>query len=133
MSTYVREQSDWMEKWKNFELDEFKCKCGCDEVKINSDMLDLIQEARDELGPLSISSAFRCSSHNSNVSSTGESGPHTTGHALDITVKDSQHRKQLIDWFATKVTGLGIAKSFIHIDNLTSDEGFDMRPNAWKY
>ena len=133
MSTYVSEQSDWMEKWKNFELNEFKCKCGCDEVKINSDMLDLIQEARDELGPLSISSAFRCSSHNSSVSSTGESGPHTTGHALDITVKDSQHRKQLIDWFATKVTGLGIAKSFIHIDNLTSQEGFDMRPNAWKY
>jgi uncharacterized protein YcbK (DUF882 family) len=122
-----------MEKWKNFKLDEFKCKCGCDEVKINSDMLDLIQEARDELGPLSISSAFRCSSHNSSVSSTGENGPHTTGHALDITVKDSQHRKQLIDWFATKVTGLGIAKSFIHIDNLTSDNGFDMRPNAWKY
>ena len=96
-------------------------------------MLDLIQEARDELGPLSISSAFRCSSHNSSVSSTGENGPHTTGHALDITVKDSQHRKRLIDWFATKVTGLGIAKSFIHIDNLTSDNGFDMRPNAWKY
>ena len=133
MSTYVKEQSDWMEKWKNFELNEFKCKCGCDEVKINSDMLDLIQEARDELGPLSISSAFRCSSHNSSVSSTGENGPHTTGHALDITVKDSQHRKQLIDWFATKVTGLGIAKSFIHIDNLTAEEGFDMRPNAWKY
>ena len=41
--------------------------------------------------------------------------------------------KQLIDWFATKVTGLGIAKSFIHIDNLTADDGFDMRPNAWKY
>ena len=59
MSTYVSEQSEWMEKWKNFKFDEFKCKCGCDEVKINSDMLDLIQEARDELGPLSIS-GFRC-------------------------------------------------------------------------
>jgi zinc D-Ala-D-Ala carboxypeptidase len=133
MSTYVSEQSEWMEKWKNFKLDEFKCKCGCDEVKINSDMLDLIQEARDELGPLSITSGYRCPSHNASVSSTGEAGPHTTGHSLDISVKDSQHRKQLIDWFATKVTGLGIAKSFIHIDNLTSDNGFDMRPNAWKY
>ena len=40
------------EQWKNFELDEFKCKCGCEQVKINSDMLDLIQEARNELGPL---------------------------------------------------------------------------------
>ena len=96
-------------------------------------MLDLIQEARDELGPLTITSAYRCPSHNNSVSSTGEAGPHTTGKALDIAVKNSQHRKQLIDWFATKVTGLGIAKSFIHIDNLTADDGFDMRPNAWKY
>ena len=46
MSTYISEQSEWKEEWKNFELDEFKCKCGCEEVKINSDMLDLIQEAR---------------------------------------------------------------------------------------
>ena len=54
-------------------------------------------------------------------------------YSVDIGVKNSQHRKQLIDWFATKVTGLGIAKSFIHIDNLTAEDGFDMRPNAWKY
>lgn len=133
MSTYISEQSDWMEKWKNFELNEFKCKCGCEQVKINSDLLDLIQEARDELGPLSISSAFRCSEHNSSVSSTGPNGPHTTGCAVDITVKNSQHRKQLISWFANKVSGLGIAKSFIHIDNLTADDGFDARPNAWTY
>ena len=132
MSTYISEQSEWKEEWKNFVLDEFKCSC-CGEVKINSDMLDLIQEARNELGPLSITSAYRCPSHNNSVSSTGEAGHHTTGKALDIAVKNSQHRKQLIDWFATKVTGLGIAKSFIHIDNLTADDGFDMRPNAWKY
>ena len=133
MSTYIKEQSEWMEKWKNFKLDEFKCKCGCDEVKVDPAMLDLVQEARDELGPLSITSAFRCSSHNASVSSTGANGPHTTGHALDIGVKDSRHRKQLIDFFTTKVTGLGVAKTFIHIDNLTDEHGFEMRPNAWKY
>ena len=92
-----------------------------------------MQDARDELGPLSVTSAYRCPSHNASVSSTGESGPHTTGHAIDVAVKDSKHRKLLIDYFATKVTGLGIAKSFIHIDNLTAAEGFDIRPNAWKY
>ncbi len=133
MSIYIKEQSEWMAKWKNFKLDEFKCKCGCEEVKVDAAMLDLVQEARDELGPLSITSAYRCPSHNSSVSSTGENGPHTTGHALDIAVKDSRHRKQLIDFFATKVTGLGVAKTFIHIDNLTDEHGFEMRPNAWKY
>ena len=132
MSTYISEQSEWKEEWKNFVLDEFKCSC-CSEVKVDAAMIDLLQEARNELGPLSITSAYRCPSHNASVSSTGAAGPHTTGHALDIAVKNSQHRKQLIDWFTTKVTGLGVAKSFIHIDNLTEEQGFDMRPNAWKY
>jgi len=39
----------------------------------------------------------------------------------------------LITYFANKVTGLGIAKSFIHIDLLDSDRGFQMRPNCWVY
>ena len=132
MSTYISEQSEWKDEWKNFVLDEFKCSC-CSKVKMDAAMIDLVQNARNELGPLSITSAFRCSSHNDSVSSTGPNGPHTTGHSLDISVKDSQHRKELIDYFATKVTGLGIAKSFIHIDNLTHEHGFNMRPNAWKY
>ena len=132
MSIYISEQSEWKEEWKNFVLDEFKCSC-CRKVKMDAAMIDLVQNARNVLGPLSITSAYRCSSHNDSVSSTGPNGPHTTGHSLDISVKDSQHRKELIDYFATKVTGLGIAKSFIHIDNLTHEHGFNMRPNAWKY
>ena len=56
-----------------------------------------------------------------------------TGYAVDIHVSNSQHRKTLIDYFATKVTGLGVAKTFLHIDLLTPELGFEMRPNAWKY
>jgi len=122
-----------MEKWKNFSLDEFKCKCGCELVDIHADMLDLLQEARDRLGPIMINSAYRCPTYNAKVSSTGESGPHTTGKAIDIHVSDSQHRKLLIDFFAPRVSGLGIAKTFIHIDLLEAANGFDMRPNAWLY
>ena len=95
--------------------------------------MDLLQTARNELGPLQITSAYRCPDHNSKVSSTGASGPHTTGMAVDIHVSNSQHRKKLIDYFATKVTGLGVAKTFLHIDLLTPELGFEMRPNAWKY
>ena len=86
MSTYIKEQSEWKEKWKNFAFEEFKCSC-CGVVKIDEAMLDLVQEARDTLGSLSITSAYRCSSHNSSVAKTGANGPHTTGHALDIGVK----------------------------------------------
>ena len=28
---------------------------------------------------------------------------------------------------------LGIAKSFIHIDLLYEEDGFEMRPNSWVY
>tara|TARA_A100000171_G_scaffold43631_1_gene45804 strand:+ start:897 stop:1172 length:276 start_codon:yes stop_codon:yes gene_type:complete len=91
-----------------------------------------LQQARNVIGPLQITSAYRCPEHNNNVSSTGETGPHTTSKAVDIHVSNSQHRKKLIDYFANKVSGLGIAKTFIHIDILTSDE-VAHRPNCWLY
>ena len=131
MSTYIREQSDWKEKGKNFSYDECKCSC-CGAVDVSPDLLDLLQEARNELGPLQITSFYRCPSHNDSVSSTGLSGPHTTGKSCDLHVSNSQHRKLLIDYFTNKVTGLGIAKTFIHIDILTSDE-VPHRPNCWLY
>jgi len=132
MSTYVREPGDWKEKWVNFSLDEFKCQCGCGYVSVHSDLLDLLQIARDVLGPITITSAYRCPDHNDKVSSTGLSGPHTTSKACDIHVSNSQHRKLLIDYFASKVTGLGIAKTFIHID-IISPEELSHRPNCWLY
>tara|TARA_B100000029_G_scaffold5246_1_gene5835 strand:+ start:293 stop:682 length:390 start_codon:yes stop_codon:yes gene_type:complete len=128
----ITDKEQWNEEWQNFSPDEVKCQ-HCGELKIDEELMDLIQDARDTLGPLRITSGYRCSEHNNNISSTGPSGPHTTGKAIDIAAKSSQQRKELIDYFATKVSGLGIAKSFIHIDLLTSEDGFDARPNSWIY
>ena len=128
----ISEHSNWNSNWVNFKPEEFQCS-HCQELKIFSGTMDLLQSARSLLGPLSITSGYRCSKHNDKVSSTGPTGPHTTGMAADISVKDSRHRKKLITYFANKVTGLGIAKSFIHIDLLDSDRGFEMRPNCWVY
>ena len=33
----------------------------------------------------------------------------------------------------TRGIGLGIAKTFIHIDLLYEEDGFEMRPNCWIY
>ena len=128
----ITEKENWNEEWENFSPDEVKCS-HCGELKIDEELMDLIQEARETLGPLRITSGYRCSEHNNNISSTGPTGPHTTGKALDIATSNSQQRKELIDYFATKVSGLGIAKSFIHIDLLTDEDGFDARPNCWTY
>ena len=131
MSIYIREPGDWKEKWVNFSYDECKCSC-CGLVDVSSDLLDLLQEARNILGPLQLTSFYRCPSHNDSVSSTGPTGPHTTGKSCDIHVSNSQHRKKLIDYFSNKVTGLGIAKTFIHID-IISPEELTHRPNCWLY
>ena len=128
----ITDKEEWNEDWQNFSPDEVKCQ-HCGELKIDEELMDLIQAARETLGPLRITSGFRCSEHNNNISSTGPTGPHTTGKAIDIATKSSQQRKELIDYFASKVSGLGIAKSFIHIDLLTSEDGFDARPNSWIY
>ena len=129
----ITDKEEWNEDWQNFSPDEVKCQ-HCGELKIDEELMDLIQDARETLGPLRITSGYRCPEHNSNVSKkTGLNGPHTTGKALDIGTNSSQQRKELIDYFATKVSGLGIAKSFIHIDLLTDDDGFDARPNCWTY
>ena len=132
MSIYVREPGEWKESWENFKPEELSCS-HCGALNIHEDIMDLLQEARGVLGPLSITSGYRCPEHNNKISSTGLSGPHTTGKAIDISVRDSQHRKLLIDYFAPQVQGLGIAKSFIHIDLLYEEDGFEMRPNSWVY
>ena len=129
--TMINDPGNWNEDWCNFTPDEFRCKC-CGTLDIDTEILNLLQKARGVLGPLQIASAYRCPEHNNNVSSTGLSGPHTTGKSVDIHVSNSQHRKQLIDYFTNKVSGLGIAKTFIHIDILTTDE-VAHRPNCWIY
>ena len=128
----ITEPGDWQKEWCNFTPDEMKCQ-HCGELKVDAGLMNLLQKARDIIGPLSINSAYRCSEHNSSISKTGPTGPHTTGKACDIKVSDSKHRKTLITYFAPIVSGLGISKSFIHIDLLTEEDGFEQRPNSWVY
>ena len=132
MSTLITEPGDWDQSWVNFKPEELQCS-HCQTLKIHSGIMNGLQQARIDLGALSITSGYRCSEHNAAVSKTGANGPHTTGKAIDIAVRDSKHRKELITYFAPKVTGLGIAKSFIHIDILYEEDGFEQRPNSWIY
>ena len=69
---------------KNFSDKELSCS-HCGENKFDQKTLDALQDLREAIGkPLSLSSAYRCSVHNQNVSSSGPDGPHTTGQAVDI-------------------------------------------------
>ena len=110
--------------------------------------------------PLSPSSGYRSPEHNAEVSHTGEGGPHTFGQAADFPADghnlhalihaavltavveagylNEQEAKACLKEIREKelgFTGLGVAKTFLHLDNVTAkdDQKFAVRPNVWTY
>lgn len=127
--------TEW--RWHNFTKEEMMCKCGCGQSKMNPLFMDVLQTIRTRYGrPMRISSAYRCPAHNSNVSSTGPDGPHTTGKAADILVYGQEAAEVLrLVAYVSEITGVGVAQKgpresrFIHID--TIEDG--TRPWVWSY
>lgn len=122
--------------WKYFTLANFACR-HCGENRIHPELIDKLELMREYLGfPLIVSSGYRCSAHNSAVSSTGEDGPHTTGWAVDISVRGAEARLLLQCAMDHGFTGLGISQKgesrFLHLDLLTKEQGFP-RPTVWSY
>lgn len=106
---------------KNFALKEFVCKCGCNTLKTDTVLLNLVQAMRDEIGlPLRITSGYRCSRYNKKVGGATKS-QHVQGKAADINIQDLLYRgwtyQELYD-LAVKngATGVGFYDTFIHVD-----------------
>jgi len=108
---------------------------------MDADFMDQVERLRVAVGfPLQVSSAFRCPDHNAAISSTGRDGPHTTGRAIDLRVYGAHAHTLLEAALALDFTGVGIAQRsrdrrarFIHLDDLTPDDGHPSRPWVWSY
>ena len=125
--------------WNNYDdftAGEFTCKCGtCGGNPMHPEFLDKLQAIRTEVGfPLHITSGYRCPDYNATVSSTGLSGPHTTGSACDIQVSGENALRVLEAALAVGMTGVGLSQKgphssrFVHVDNLTRTA---TRPRPW--
>jgi uncharacterized protein YcbK (DUF882 family) len=120
---------------EHFTTAELACRCGCGMLP-QRDFIEKIERLRVRLGfPFIVTSAARCSKHNSQVSGTGKTGPHTTGRAIDIRVSGAQAVKLLTAALQSgDFTGFGIQQKcsgrFIHLDDLV--EGYP-RPGVWSY
>lgn len=119
-----------------FKIEEFACK-HCGENKIDYVLVEELDELRHQCGfPISISSGYRCPDHNEKVSSTGRTGPHTTGRAADLAVSHQQALTILRLALAMKFTGIGVNQKgggrFIHLDNLANAPN-QPRPHIWSY
>lgn len=122
-------------KPKYFKAEEFKCKC-CGISRMDDEFVQLLDILRERLGePIVLTSAYRCPKHNQAVSSTGPTGPHTTGKAADIAC--SHAKAWQVVHIATELgfTGIGVAQKgssrFIHLDILEAPAY--PRPNVWTY
>lgn len=124
--------------WADFTLEEFACNC-CGENFIKASFIDQLQRLRTEAGfQFIINSGYRCPKHNRRVSSTGLSGPHTTGRAADVKVSGSQAYQLIALALEHGFTGIGIkqggdwSQRFVHLDNLEDSEDRS-RPRVWTY
>ena len=123
-----------MSEYFKYETDKMlACSCGCGTKGMEPAFLMTLDQIRKAIGePLTVTSGYRCPAHNTSVSSTGATGPHTTGKAMDIKA-DSRMRFLLIQAALKQgITRIGVAKTFIHLDDLGELDGFPS-PRVWSY
>lgn len=123
-----------------FKKSEFTCKCGCNRTFMEPDFLKKLDDLRSRVDfPFVVTSGYRCPEYNNKISTTGLTGPHTTGRAVDIQLHGRQvfnvmRQATLGGWFS----GIGLnqrgphAKRFIHLDDLEKTDG-RFRPTVWTY
>ena len=109
---------------KNYFPDyEIECNCGCGAKNISTSFLNRLNKARVlAVIPFPINSGCRCKIHNK-----AEGGSDTSSHlatdikdceAVDISITSSRARFKTIQaLLSAGFTRIGIAKSFIHVDD----------------
>jgi uncharacterized protein YcbK (DUF882 family) len=126
----------------HFAPHEFICQgltcCGGAE-RMDGDFVLRLDALRKALGkPLLVTSGYRCPEHNDRVSSTGRTGPHTTGRAADLALVGRDAFVVLRMAFDFGFTGIGLkqhgphGRRFVHLDTLPDAPG-QPRPWVWTY
>ena len=119
--------------WRYFKFREFECKCGCGSNDIDASFIDKLDQLRHDLGfPFIITSGYRCPHYNNHISSTGLTGPHTTGRAVDIRA-DGVHALEILAMgYRAGFKGFGVKQKgsgrFIHLDDTPR-----LFPTIWSY
>tara|TARA_R100000808_G_C2103931_1_gene120170 strand:- start:450 stop:803 length:354 start_codon:yes stop_codon:yes gene_type:complete len=104
---------------KYFTFAEFDSPDEKDSGKnMRHDFLEMLDFAREEAQiPFKITSGFRTTTHNRKVGGV-ENSSHTKGCAADISCNNSIARSTMVRALVNVgFTRLGIASSFIHVDN----------------
>lgn len=109
----------------NFRVSEFSCHGNgcCSTVKIDEKLVAYLQKIRDHFGaPITITSGYRCATHNKKVG--GVSGSqHTKGQAADIVVSGVAPAEVAKYAESIGILGIGLYETqdgnFVHVDTRT--------------
>lgn len=134
VKTYSKSKDGNLKLSENFCVKEFACKDGSDTIKIDLDLIPLIQRFRNyvETG-VYFNSAYRTPSYNKKVGGATNSY-HVKGQALDIpflnNYKYLTSREKMCAFFNTLgVKGIIIYPTFIHVDTRTTKYHADNNGN----
>ncbi len=112
---------------KYFKLSEFDCQ-ETGENKMNSEFLIKLDLLRKACGfPLVVTSGYRSPSHSIEAKKF-KPGTHAEGIAADLKAVDGWHKRRIVEEaIALGFNGIGIAKSFVHVDDRKT------APVIWQY
>jgi len=102
---------------KHFNPNEFVCDNEICYDKMNQNLLNMLEEAREIADiPFIITSSWRSEEKNKEVNGKSNSS-HLRGNAVDLSCNNSVSRMKIIDALVVAgFTRIGISKSFIHVD-----------------
>jgi len=109
---------------KYFNEEEFACQyTGKNEI--SSELIDKLDELREACGfPFVITSGYRDKTHPVEAKKAKPgTGTHAQGIAADIKVNNGLQRFKIVEKaIALGFTGVGVARSFVHVDIRSPDD-----------
>ena len=120
--------------WEFFRPEEIACK-ESGTLIIVPEFMNKMDDLRRRIGkPIVINSWYRSPEHNAAVSTTGLTGPHTTGRAVDISELGEDALLLTVYGYELGFTGFGWKQKgggrFVHMDDLLAATN---RPRPWTW
>jgi len=116
----MSDEAKW-EQYEYFLAEEFACPC-CGKAEMKHSFMRELEALRlwlDE--PMIINSGYRCPAHNETVVGS-KSSKHMEGIAADVKTYNGRHQRRILDHALPSFAGVGIAKTFVHLDTRSGAE-----------
>jgi zinc D-Ala-D-Ala carboxypeptidase len=113
--------------FRYFQIEDFDCQ-ETGENRMDAGFIEKLDELRETCGfPFVVTSGYRSPRHSLEIKKKAP-GSHTKGYACDIATSNGMQRLAIVKHaLAAGFTGIGIHRSFVHVDTRDSE------PVMWVY